>query len=186
MGNSSNSRSKTLFCKGQFLRRTGAYKQGRGLRSQRSTSFRQQQELGIVLTQNSFIVKESLKNTPYKPALHTLGIKPFEVITNPDGRLAHLVTQIWEKLSRDGWVLNTIRGYRIYFHTTPRQPLQPPSEVQSGATSTRRTGSEDTSTERGNKQGGKVTKTLKLIAALGRELSFCMIIYIYDILMMAE
>lgn len=48
-------------------------------------------------------------------------------ITNPGspaGQLAHFLPN-WEKISKDRWVLDTVRGYFIEFHSLPQQSQKP-------------------------------------------------------------
>ena len=46
------------------------------------------------------------------------------IVASPAGRLAHFA-HIWEKITRDQWILTTVKGYRIEFHTTPYQAYEP-------------------------------------------------------------
>ena len=42
----------------------------------------------------------------------------------PAGRLAHFQKN-WALITRDRWVLDTVKGYHIEFHTTPHQNRRP-------------------------------------------------------------
>ena len=48
------------------------------------------------------------------------------------GRLAHFAKN-WEEISNDPWILETIRGYQVEFHTIPQQ-VGYPNEIQLDAT----------------------------------------------------
>ncbi len=53
-----------------------------------------------------------------------MGIHPLGVLVSPAGRLAHFAC-MWGKITKDQWVLSTIRGYRMEFHTIPYQVHRP-------------------------------------------------------------
>ncbi len=59
---------------------------------------------------------------PHNPFCRELA--QLEVKASPAGRLVHY-TQNWKKITKDQWVLSTIRGYRIEFHATPNQAYEP-------------------------------------------------------------
>ena len=78
-----------------------------------------------------------LKSLP-KSKLENLGIKvDMNIVQNGaqlpvGGRLAHFAKN-WEEISNDPWILETIRGYQVEFHTIPQQ-VGYPNEIQLDAT----------------------------------------------------
>ena len=68
------------------------------------------------------IIKNCLINT-IQNILGVTSVTPL-IVASPAGRLAHFA-QIWEKITRDQWILTTVKGYRIEFHTTPYQAYEP-------------------------------------------------------------
>ena len=69
--------------------------------------------------------KESLvKHTSVENMIVAMGIMPLSVHASPAGRLAHFVKN-WEQLTKDRWVLSTVRGYYIDFTSTPHQSRRP-------------------------------------------------------------
>ncbi len=72
---------------------------------------------------SNFIVEEKLKITPLS-ILKSMGITPFGVRVSPAGRLAHFACN-WDKITKDQWVLSTIKGYRMEFHSMPCQVHKP-------------------------------------------------------------
>ena len=63
--------------------------------------------------------EENLKNV-----LVGMGLMPIVTHASPAGRLAHFVSN-WEVITKDQWVLQTVRGYNIEFHTKPLQAHKP-------------------------------------------------------------
>lgn len=49
-----------------------------------------------------------------------MGIVPLSLQASPAGWLAHFVTN-WQKVSKDRWILDTVRRYRIGFMSYPCQ-----------------------------------------------------------------
>ena len=57
-------------------------------------------------------------------AIAAMGIVPLNINTSPAGRVAHFHTN-WQKLTKDRWVLDTVRGYEIEFTLNPHQRQAP-------------------------------------------------------------
>ena len=57
-------------------------------------------------------------------AIAAMGIVPLNINTSPAGRLAHFHTN-WQKLTKDQWVLDTVREYEIEFTSNPHQHQAP-------------------------------------------------------------
>ena len=53
-----------------------------------------------------------------------MGIVPLSTHTSPAGRLEHFIPN-WELVTKDHWVLNTVRGYQIEFASQPQQVRKP-------------------------------------------------------------
>ena len=57
-------------------------------------------------------------------AIAAMGIVPLNINTSPAGRVPHFHTN-WQKLTKDRWVLDTVRGYEIENPTTISNPIGP-------------------------------------------------------------
>ena len=57
--------------------------------------------------------------------LREMGIVPLDIESSPTGQLAHLILVNWQKVTKDRWILNTVKGYRISFLATPHQGRKP-------------------------------------------------------------
>ena len=56
--------------------------------------------------------------------LKSMGIVALAGHTSPAGRLANFVAN-WERITKDRWVLNTVKGYQIEFISQPHQSRRP-------------------------------------------------------------
>lgn len=71
------------------------------------------------------VLKENLINHIPLNILGNMGVVHLTVTgLSPAGRLAHFA-QNWEKITKDRWVLTTIKRYRMEFHSTPYQDYEP-------------------------------------------------------------
>ena len=78
--------------------------------------------MNSVSCSNIVLKKNHVKSTPL--SVLSMGIAPLGVTTSAAGRLAHFACN-WETITKDRWVLNTIKGYTMEFHTTPYQAYEP-------------------------------------------------------------
>ena len=60
----------------------------------------------------------------FQNVIASMGIVPLEIKEVAAGRL-HCFIRNWERLTKDRWVLDTIRGYNIEFLSTPKQLQKP-------------------------------------------------------------
>ena len=78
------------------------------------------------------VISHSLKPSQYIQKYHFscqntfagMGIVPLSLQASPAGRLAHFVAN-WQKVSKDRWILDTVRRYRIGFMSYPHQKRKP-------------------------------------------------------------
>ena len=57
-------------------------------------------------------------------AIAAMGIIPLTIQASPAGRLAHFQSN-WEKVTKDRWVLNSVKWYEIEFSLKPHQTQKP-------------------------------------------------------------
>ena len=77
---------------------------------------------GLNSTHTILSVKMPCQNTNVTQS--AMGIIPLTIQASPVGRLAHFQSN-WEKVTKDRWVLNTVKGYEIEFSLKPHQTQKP-------------------------------------------------------------
>ena len=65
-----------------------------------------------------------INTTHTQNTIAAMGIVPQSNPVSYAGRLAFFLTN-WALVTKDRWVLNTVKGYCIDFHTHPNQPNKP-------------------------------------------------------------
>ena len=80
---------------------------------------------GLNSTHTILSVKMPCQNTNVtQSAIAAMGIIPLTIQASQAGRLAHFQSN-WEKVTKDRWVLNTVKGYEIEFSLKLHQTQKP-------------------------------------------------------------
>lgn len=110
---------------------------GQGASSERSkipnTRAKKLRHSSSVHTRPHYLSIKSGKTCVMSEQVGEVGYTTLEIQTNPVGWLAHFVAN-WQLITKDQWILDTVRGYRISFTSHPHQERKPHESFKSGPT----------------------------------------------------